>query len=138
MKQLILALFLLLSMIACKENKTEEVAKEPTQMEKVIAVHDEMMPKMGDIGQYINKLEAGLDSTSVDSAKVNAIKELKAANRTMMTWMKDFGQAFTGDEIRNGAELSAEKQKELDKFQKSAEDMKSQMLKALEMAEKAL
>lgn len=134
MKNLTIVLLVLLSLAACKNNNSEEAAGEPSQMEKVIAVHDELMPKMGEIGGYITKLEASIDSTAVDSLKIRAIADLKAANQSMMSWMKDFGQAFTGDEIRNGAGLSDEKQKILNEFEKSVDDLKKEMMGAIDRA----
>lgn len=136
MKNLILITLLALCVTACKEKVTEPAG--PTQMEQVVAVHDELMPKMGTIGELIGKLEASMDSTQVDSMKLTAIQNLKGANQEMMTWMMDFGNAFDGDEVLKGKELSEEKQKALTGFQESVTDLKSSMESAIANAEKLL
>lgn len=139
MRTLLIMAFMALSLVACKEKDTKtDEPKAPTQMEEVMAVHDEMMSKMSVIGEYIGRLESQIDTTNVDSMKIQTVAELKAANQSMMDWMKEFGNAFTSEEILEGAELSEEKKTTLDEFQKSANAMKEQMLKAIENAEKAL
>ena len=107
-------------------------------MEQVIAVHDELMPKMGTIGELIGKLEASMDSTNVDSMKVTAIQNLKDANQEMMTWMIDFGNAFDSEEVLDGKELNEEKRYVLGEFQNSVNDLKSSMESAIANAEKLL
>ena len=127
-----------LAFVACKEKETKTEPEGPTQMQQVMAVHDELMPKMSTIGELIGKIEANIDSTNVDSVKVKAVTDLKAANRSMMTWMKDFGNAFETDEIMNGAPLSEDKQKTLDAFEKSVNELKAQMDGAIENAQGAM
>ncbi len=136
MKNLFFIAILTLSLTACKDKVKEP--EGPTQMEEVIAVHDELMPKMGTIGELIGKLEASIDSTNVDSMKVTAIQNLKGANQEMMTWMMAFGDTFDSAEVLDGKELSVEKQKALDTFQNSVNDLKSSMENAISNAEKLL
>lgn len=138
MKNLFLALTLVFAITSCKEKETQEEPQGPSQMEQVVAIHDELMPKMSDIASMITKLEANIDSTNVDSIKVKAIAELKMANGGMMNWMKDFGSAFESDEIMNGAPLNDEKKKTLDAFEKSANELRVQMESAIKNAESAL
>lgn len=136
MKNLLIIAILTLSLTACKDKVKEP--EGPTQMEEVIAVHDELMPKMGTIGELIGKLEASIDSTHVDSMKVTAIQNLKGANQEMMTWMMAFGDTFDSAEVLDGKELSVEKQKALGEFQNSVNDLKSSMENAISNAEKLL
>lgn len=136
MKNLIIIALFISSLTACKEKVTEPAG--PTQMEQVIAVHDELMPKMATIGELIGKLEASMDSTHVDSLKVTAIQNLKGANQEMMTWMIDFGNAFDSEEVLDGKELTEEKQKTLREFQNSVNDLKSSMEGTIANAEKLL
>lgn len=136
MKNLFFVAILFLSFSACKEKVSEPTG--PTQMEQVIAVHDELMPKMGTIGELIGKLEASMDSTNVDSMKVTAIQNLKGANQEMMTWMIDFGNAFDSEEVLDGKELNEEKRYVLGEFQNSVNDLKSSMESAIANAEKLL
>ena len=138
MKNLFVALTLVLAFISCKEKETKEEPQGPSKMEQVVAIHDELMPKMSEIGAIIAKLEANIDSTNVDSVKVRAVAELKMANESMMTWMKSFGSAFESDEIMNGAALSDEKTKILDAFEISANELRNQMESAIKNAMSAL
>ncbi|HPF10881.1 MAG TPA: hypothetical protein PKW08_02195 [Flavobacteriaceae bacterium] len=138
MKKLLFVWIMALAFVACKEKETKTEPEGPTQMQQVMAVHDELMPKMSTIGELIGKIEANIDSTNVDSVKVKAVTDLKAANRSMMTWMKDFGNAFETDEIMNGAPLSEDKQKTLDAFEKSVNELKAQMDGAIENAQGAM
>ncbi|MEZ4779665.1 MAG: hypothetical protein R2786_09820 [Flavobacteriaceae bacterium] len=136
MKKLFLIVLLAASITACKEKVTEPAG--PTQMEQVIAIHDELMPKMGEVGELIVKLESSMDSTQVDSMKLTAIQNLKGANQEMMNWMMDFGNAFDSAEVFDGKELSEEKLKTLTSFQESVNNLKSSMEAAISNAEKLL
>ncbi len=139
MKKLFILGALLLSVVACKNKEAEpEVPAGPTQMEQVVAMHDELMPKMSTIGELISKLEANIDSTNVDSIKIKTIADLKHANQSMMTWMKDFGTAFESDEIMNGAELSEAKKATLNEFEASVHALQAEMETAIENAEAAI
>lgn len=139
MKKLLILAAVILSVVACKNKETEVAAPAgPTQMEEVVAMHDELMPKMSTIGELITKLEANMDSTQVDSIKVKVISELKHANQSMMTWMKDFGAAFETDEIMNGAELTEAKKATLDNFESSVHALQAEMETAIENAQAAL
>lgn len=139
MKNLLLALLVVVLSTACKEKeaKTEE-AQGPSQMEQVVAIHDELMPKMSVIGEMISKLEANIDTLNVDSLKVERINELKSANQSMMSWMQEFGSSFESDEIMKGAELTEAKKQVLDQFEKSANELKDQMESAIKNAEESL
>jgi len=136
MKKLLLILALATSVFACKQKETKP--EGPSPMEQVMAVHDELMPKMSTIGGLISKLEATKDSTQADSVKLKVIHDLKGANNQMMTWMMDFGNAFETDEVMDGKALSEEKMKTLEGFQKSVNELKVQMNSAIEAGEKVL
>jgi hypothetical protein len=103
----ILLIALIVLAISCKseENKTNE----ETRMERVISVHDEMMPKMGTIGKLISALEQKADSTAREPYKF-AQDDLENAYTYMMDWMKGFGDRFDSDEIMNGKALSKQKE----------------------------
>jgi hypothetical protein len=103
----ILLIALIVLNISCKseENKTNE----ETRMERVISVHDEIMPKMGTIGKLISALEQKADSPAGEPYKF-AQDDLEDAYTYMMDWMKDFGDRFDSDEIMNGKALSKQKE----------------------------
>ena len=139
MKKLLILAALVLSFAACKNKETEpEAPAGPTQMEQVVAIHDELMPKMSTIGELIAKLEANIDSANVDSIKIKAIADLKSANQSMMSWMKDFGATFESDEIMKGAALSEEKKAALNEFELSVHALKAEMQTVIENAQSAL
>lgn len=112
--------------------------KEPTQMEQVIAIHDEVMPKMGTIGKLIGQLEDKIETAENPEAYRAARKDLREANKAMMDWMKGFGNSFDGDEIRKGKALSEEKQQILDQKELSVKALRDQMNTSIANAEKLL
>lgn len=139
MKNLFMALLVVILFTACKEKETKtEEPQGPSQMEQVVAIHDELMPKMSVIGELISKIEANIDTLNVDSVKVKSIVELKSANESMMNWMMGFGSAFETNEIMNGADLTEDKKQTLNEFEHSANDLKVQMETAIKNAEDVL
>ncbi len=108
MKKYVLILFLLVVNYSCKDN---EKNVGPTQMQEVMAVHDEMMPKMGTIGNLISKLDLKIKETDSALIFIKARKDLRDANVSMMNWMQGFGDRFDSEEILKGKPLTEEKQR---------------------------
>ncbi|MET1258801.1 hypothetical protein ABV409_05640 [Flagellimonas sp. DF-77] len=108
MKRILAVLSLFTLMVACKQAKTEP--DTPSKMEEVMAIHDEVMPKMGTLGKLVAELKEKVDTTASGKAHEAAMKELQAANESMMDWMQGFGNRFDSDEILNGKTLTAQKQ----------------------------
>lgn len=102
----VLLIALIVLAISCKSE--EKKTNEETRMERVISVHDEMMPKMGTIGKLISALEQKADSTAGEPYKF-AQDDLEDAYTYMMDWMKGFGDRFDSDEIMNGKALIKQK-----------------------------
>ena len=75
-----------------------------------MAVHDDVMPKMGTVGKLASTLKPMVDSTETGMQYEKAMKDLQKANKSMMEWMQGFGSKFDSDEILNGKELTPEKQ----------------------------
>lgn len=127
----------LLSFISCKEEKKVE---EPTQMKEVMAIHDEVMPKMGALGKLVGQLKPMADSLGPESIEAKAMKDLQNANKAMMDWMQGFGNRFDSDEIMYGKELTEEKRKwlneEEEKIKKVKADINSSIAKAEELLNK--
>jgi len=138
MKKIIFFLFLIPALVStsCKEEKKKDEA--PTQMEKVMAIHDEVMPKMGTLGKLVGKLKSKVDSTGTEQGYSTAMKDLQDAHRAMMDWMRDFGIRFDPDEILNGKELTEEKQKWLDEEEAKVKALKEQINSSIEKAENLL
>lgn len=134
----ILSVFLTLSILlfSCKdEKKTEE---GPTQMEQVMAIHDEVMPKMGKLGKLVGELKTKVDTTEVGQQYEVAMKELQAANESMMSWMMTFGDRFDSDEILNGKELNEQKKEWLNEEEEKVKALQEQINSSIEKAEALL
>ncbi len=129
-----LAVLSMLVFQACKEKETETLS----QMKEVMAIHDEVMPKMGTIGKLVAELKPKVDSTETGIAYDKAMKDLQEAHKSMMDWMKGFGDRFTSDEILNGAALTPQKQEWLNEEEEKVKALKLQINTSIENAEKLL
>jgi len=126
----LLSIFLALS---CGEKKQTD-----TRMEEVIAVHDSVMPKMGQIGALISQLRPLADSTAGDPRYADAIADLQQANTAMMDWMQGFGDRFDYAEIQEGKTLSAQKSEWLDEELVRVKEMAKAVNESISQAESLL
>lgn len=99
MKTILPILFIaLLFAVSCTKDKP---SAQDVLYDEVIAAHDEIMVKMGDIMKYkkqvngkLDKLiEAGGDSTSINELK-KTIEDLETSHDEMMNWMHGFSNDF--------------------------------------------
>ncbi|ASV30470.1 hypothetical protein [Maribacter cobaltidurans] len=134
-KYLIPILSCLVLFISCKEEKKE---KAPTQMEQVMAIHDEVMPKMGQLGKLVGQLKPMADSLGADSPEAKAMRDLQDANKAMMDWMQNFGNRFEPEEIMEGKELSEEKKQWLDEEEVEVKEVKEKINSSIANAEALL
>lgn len=114
----------LFTLFSCKEEKKQEGT---SQMQEVMAIHDEVMPKMGEIGKLVGQLKPMVDSLDIDSPEGKAMRDLQDANKAMMDWMQGFGNRFDSDEIMNGKALTEEKQKWLDEEEEKVKVVKEKI-----------
>lgn len=119
--------------LSCKEEK-----KDTPQMKEVLAIHNEVMPKMTELGNLVGELSSKEDSTKVGMQYKEARIELQAAHRSMMDWMQNFGNRFTPDEILNGKELTDQKQLWLDEEEEKVIVLRQQVNSSIEKANKLL
>ncbi|RDY59558.1 hypothetical protein [Flagellimonas nanhaiensis] len=126
---------LFLTIASCKQEKKDD---SPTQMEQVMAVHDEVMPKMGKLGKLVGQLKSKVDTTEIGKKYEAAMIDLQDANTSMMDWMRNFGDRFDSDEILNGKELSEQKQQWLNEEEEKVKALKEQINSSIERAEKLL
>lgn len=127
-------LFILVFSFSCKqEKKTDE--EKPTQMEQVMIVHDEVMPKMGTISKLVAELKSKVDSTETGMEYQAAMRDLQKANKSMMDWMMGFGNRFDSDEILNGKELTSEKKEWLNEEEEKVNALKEQINMSIEKAQ---
>lgn len=136
MKKYILISITLLTVLAlsCKEDKKPEVSTEVSQMKQVMAIHDEVMPKMSKIGRLVGSLRKKIDTDQGTATDKQAMEDLQDANKSMMDWMQDFGNNFDFEEISEGKALTPAKQKLLDEEEEKvklvAEKINSSIAKA--------
>ena len=121
---------------SCKEEK--KAPEGSSQMEEVMAIHDEVMPKMGTIGKLVGDLKAKVDTTEMGQKYEVAMKDLQDANTAMMDWMKDFGDRFNHEEILEGKELTEEKQQWLDEEEEKVKVVKEKINGSIARAEALL
>ncbi|MFT0714263.1 hypothetical protein [Flagellimonas lutimaris] len=121
---------------SCKEEK--KAPEGSSQMEEVMAIHDEVMPKMGTIGKLVGDLKAKVDTTEMGQKYEVAMKDLQDANTAMMDWMKDFGDRFNHEEILEGKELTEEKQQWLDEEEEKVKVVKEKINSSIARAEALL
>jgi uncharacterized protein YajQ (UPF0234 family) len=134
--QAILICSVLFFSFSCKEEKKS--TEESSQMKKVMAIHDEVMPKMSTIGKLVGEIKPKVDSTEMGQDYEVAMKDLQEANRAMMDWMKDFGDRFDHEEILEGKELSEEKQQWLDEEEEKVKVVKDKINGSIERAQALL
>jgi len=125
----------LLTLVACKEKKAN---KELSQMEQVMAIHDEVMPKMGTVGRLATRLKSKVNDPEMGEKYRKAKTDLEGANEAMMDWMKGFGDRFEPSEIVNGAALSAEKQKFLDEEELKIKAVRNKINSSIKNAQELL
>ncbi|PIF01131.1 MAG: hypothetical protein CR994_03595 [Maribacter sp.] len=134
----LLALVFLISNISCKDEKKIDESASGKQMAKVMAIHDEVMPKMSVMGRMVGELSSKEDSTELGLQYKNARKDLQDAHKAMMDWMKGFGSRFDSDEILNGKKLTEEKQDWLDEEEEKVKALREQINTSIANAEKLL
>ncbi|WP_431125137.1 hypothetical protein [Flagellimonas flava] len=135
-KHIFLATLALLLIVACKSDKKSEDGV--TQMDQVMAIHDEVMPKMSTLGKLVGELKSKVDTTETGKAYEAAMRDLQASHNSMMDWMKGFGDRFNSDEILNGKELTEQKQKWLHEEEVKVKALKEQINTSIAKAEELL
>lgn len=98
-----------LFIISCDDNA--ELRDEYNALfTKVIAVHDELMPKMTELSQLQEQLKRE-DSTTLKNDKKEALNSLKESDERMMIWMHDFTDEYVKNRIPVAKMTVAELQK---------------------------
>lgn len=143
MKYFIMLFVSIIFISSCQEETPKEVKAFDDKMEKTIAIHDSVMPKMSKISDMISKLEQKKDSLSESKEVQTAKKDLEQAHDQMMTWMKDLSNTFTAEQINQGIqtrEVDSLKKaiKDLDKLKKEAESMQKAINSSIKQAEELL
>ncbi len=117
--------------LSCKEEK--ETTLDHSPMLEIMAIHDELMPKMGHIAQLEKKLESFDDPKSIEVAK-----ELNDANEAMMSWMGLVAKDFDTEELLGRKPITEDKTNLINEYTKSVNELKTQMEGAIAHAQKLL
>ncbi|MDZ7604871.1 MAG: hypothetical protein U5K79_04635 [Cyclobacteriaceae bacterium] len=103
MKYSILLLFTIVMVFSCTDKKAGNSHED--LMQAVMTVHDEVMPKMGDIMKYKKQIDekiqalqaAGADANQDVINKLQKVSDdLDASHVQMMDWMHEFNSDFEG------------------------------------------
>jgi len=94
---------LLIVTVFCISCGPDQKAIEKAKFDEVMAVHDEMMPKMSAIRKLKQKLVekaqaiAPEDSTGIEQESLTElVAELETASESMMIWMRSFAEPEEG------------------------------------------
>jgi hypothetical protein len=122
---------------SCGGNKAEEQKKQQEALAKeVIAVHDEIMPKMGELMSLKKKVKAKAEAwtatpgegTEAKTAEAEEIvAALEAADKAMMDWMHEYNG---GQGLYEHEAIMEYLNGEMEKIKKVKEDMLSSMERA--------
>lgn len=131
MKHLTILLFALL-LVSCGPSKKEELK---TLKEEVINIHDEVMPKMGELRRARKDLLLQADSlmeVNPDRAAMltTVADEIGEANENMMKWMRAYEPEFEGTDEEIKQYLEDQK--------KAIQQVKEDMMGSLEKGRKIL
>ena len=136
MKRIYLFALTTILFVGCGKSTSSDQVEEATPTtedelyQKVMDIHDEVMPKMNDLYKLKKKLQEEIENSPdlVEERKQeieNRIKQLNEANEGMMQWMRNFNPE---DFKENKEEYLDYLNGELEKVNK----VKADMLKALE------
>lgn len=125
--------------VSCNQLSKEEQEFD-VLMQQVIDVHDEVMPKMGEMSTLIKDLEAKVDTTAQGQTYAKAQQGVKDAYDFMMTWMGDFSTKFPHEKEYNkiDSEKLASQMKLLQEEKVTVDRLKEQINSSIENAKQLL
>ncbi len=139
---------LFIGFISCKNDpKTEaqseelknEIAQYDALMEEAIEVHDEVMPKMGQLMELreIIKKKSVQDTTIVEFKF--AVEQLNDAHDGMMEWMREYNEQFLyGEESPSTQEALDKKLPQLEQKVTEIKDLKTETNNIITYSQKLL
>lgn len=139
MKTITAILGICVLLISCNQVSKEEQEFDKI-MQHVIDVHDEVMPKMGELSTLIKKMEPKIDTTLTGKQFAEAQKGLKNSYDFMMDWMSDFSNKFPhGEEVTSDNKATFDKKFQLLQEEKKEVDLlKEQINNSIQNAKKLL
>ena len=113
---------------SCQSNNNESAIL--LRKDSVMAVHDEVMPKMGELRRTRKDLMLQADSIiGSDSLKATALSEaaneIATANENMMIWMRNYQDDYEGTD----EEVLAYLKEQMVAIQKVKDDMEASLAK---------
>ncbi|WP_194851672.1 hypothetical protein [Nonlabens antarcticus] len=141
---LLAVLFLVSSCKNEESNQIDNLSADFDQLtEQTIEVHDEVMPKMGDLMELSTQIDERSKVEDISDEKRQELlfikSDLDAAHTAMMDWMKDYSTAFPyeAEEPSTKDELD-KKMPVLQEYYNEMEAVKEQINDAIAIAELAL
>lgn len=129
MKKVLSLLFILLVVVSCGGFDTK------AKVDEVLDIHDEVMPKMGEVMNLKRKVLEKAQAES-DSIKVNELrslaKDLDQASEEMMVWMREWSKN-SQPHVNEESDLEDRKAffaKEMEKVTKVKEDINNSIAAA--------
>lgn len=110
MRALFLVLALALAISSC-ETSSKDSVDIPTLKSEVIAIHDEVMPKMGELRKVSKELRQAAEADSTKQSWIETADEISEANESMMVWMRGFEPNYEGTDEEVIAYLQDQKVK---------------------------
>ncbi len=107
-------------------------------MKEVMVIHDNLMLEMSSLAKLIGQLENKTGSDTQVNEYTSSIKELKASNKSMISWMENFGKRFDADEMFRGKALTEEKQKWIKEEKVKVNALKEQINSSMQKAQELL
>jgi len=140
MKKIIILTLSLIAFSACKKETNTQQEEYQKQMDYVIGVHDEVMPKMGKLSELIATLEYKMATSDNSDASREALKDLQEAHDFMMEWMRDFAEKFPNalKEPDFSKEEYSAKLKTLEAEEEEVIEMKNKVNESIARAEKLI
>lgn len=115
-------------------------AEQQKLWDEMMAIHDEIMPAMGEIFKYSKELQTHLDSTEVETAlqsEIEAtIEQLNQADDGMMDWMAALKQPSELKESMNHKEIMEYLKTEHEKIEVVKQQMEESIENGKKMVEK--
>ena len=129
----LLTIFSFLFLLACGDSpqntpEEQQFAEQSEAFDRVMVIHDDVMPKMSDISRVRRALKQHLDNPESDASIKAKVQEnidgLNDADEAMMSWMRNIQQPRKLRKEKSHAEVMAyfaEQMKEIEQVQRAME-----------------
>ena len=130
--------FIAILLFSCQSNDPNHIEQEKRH-DEVMVVHDEVMPRMGEIHKLGKELKKVVKNNSVENDSIlneikNTIKYLESADDGMMDWMHEYSRPSKLRKDKTHEEILAY----LDEEMKKVEKVKYDINTSIENAQKLL